>query len=141
MNSTGTAEITGHADANLNGTVTFHVPTLIENVRIEQRATALARPHAFESLPPDGRALIRLIATLEHVIDTAPKGFYVERDGRPHLSLEHLSSADEGLLWQVFAAWRAVATTFRHERTGGAEASSGEAGSAGDVGSREGPQP
>lgn len=141
MTTTGTAVITGHADANLNGTVTFHVPTLLENVRIEQRMATLANPVPFDNLPPDGRALVRLIATLEHVIDTAPRGFYVERQGQPVLTLEHLSGADENLLWQVFAAWRTAVQTFRDERTGDAKAAAGAADDAARVGSREGPQP
>lgn len=141
MHTTGHATIAGHADSALNGTVTFHVPTLLENVRIEQRIAALANPLEFDRLSPDGRALVRLIATLEHVIDTAPRGFYVERNGQPTLTLEHLSSADEALLWQVYAAWRAAANTFRQQRTGDATAAAGEAGSAPTVGSRENPQP
>ena len=141
MATTGQAVISGHADPDLNGTVTFHVPTLLETVRIEQRIAALSHPHAFEKLPPDGRALVRLVATLEHVIDTAPRGFYVERDGKPVLTLEHLSGADESLLWQVFAAWRAAAETFRSNRTGNAEATPEPAGSAPAVGSSEDPQP
>lgn len=110
--------IEGHDDPNLNGEITFHIPHLMENVRIQQRIAALAKPITFEDMPPEGRALVRLIATLEHVIDTAPSGWYVNRDGRPVLSFEHLSSVDEGLLWRVFTAWNEAVIRFRTGRGG-----------------------
>lgn len=110
--------IEGHDDANLNGDVTFHIPNMMESVRIEQRIAALAAPIKFEDLPPDGRGLIRLIATLEHVIDTAPRGWYQTKNGRPVLAFEHLSSVDEPLLWRVYAAWNEAVARFRQGRGG-----------------------
>lgn len=110
--------IEGHEDENLNGDITFHIPTLMENVRIDQRVAVLAAPIKFEDLPGDGRALVRLIATLEHVIDTAPRGWYRTKDGRPVLAFEHLSGVDEPLLWRVYAAWSEAVARFRNGRGG-----------------------
>jgi len=110
--------IEGHEDASLNGEVTFHIPNMMESVRIEQRQALLAAPVKFENLPPDGRALVRLIATLEHVIDTAPRGWYQNRDGRPVLAFEHLSGVDEALLWRVYTAWNEAVARFREGRGG-----------------------
>jgi hypothetical protein len=119
MPHTVTITVSGHPDENMNGDIVAHYPTAMENVRIEQRISRMCAPLAWEDLTPDGRATTRLIATLEHVIDTAPRGWYRERDGRPLLDLSDRDPADTDILWRVYTAWRTALTTFRDARAGG----------------------
>jgi hypothetical protein len=128
-----------HKKPELSGEVTFHLPTLYERIAIGKRVAQLCAPVKWEDLPPDERALTRVVATLEYVIDTAPKGFYeVGPDGGPRLAPGRLLEVDEGLLWEIWAAYVALGDSFR----GGGESlegASGEPGSPGGGQGSEGP--
>lgn len=127
----GEARIT-HPNPELSGTVTFHLPTLYERIAIGKRVAQLCAPARWEDLPPDERALARVVATLEYVIDTAPKGFYeTGPDGRPRLAPGRLLAVDEGLLWEVWAAYVALEERFR-AGGGGGDGAPQEPGSQGD---------
>lgn len=116
-------------EPDLSGTVTFHLPTLYERIAIGKRMAQLCAPVRWEDLPPDERALVRVVATLEYVIDTAPKGFYdTDAGGKPVLAPGRLLSRDEGLLWQIWAAYVELEERFRRD----AQDAGGDGGGAGD---------
>lgn len=122
-------------DPELSGTVTFHLPTLYERIAIGKRIAQLCAPARWEDLPPDERALVRVVATLEYVIDTAPKGFYESGpDGKPRLAPGRLLSRDEVLLWQIWAAYMDLEERFRR----GPEAAEGDRPVAGGEAGGEG---
>lgn len=127
-----------HPEAELSGEVSFHLPTLYERIAIGRRVAQLSAPARWEDLPPDERALARVVATLEYVIDTAPRGFYeTGPDGKPRLAPGRLLSRDEELLWQVWAAYLDLEERFRRGRgeDGGAPGEpGGEAGGPGGPG-------
>jgi hypothetical protein len=128
-----------HQNPELSGEVTFHLPTLYERIAIGKRVAQLCAPVKWEDLPPDERALARVVATLEHVIDTAPKGFYeTGPDGRPRLAPGRLLEVDEGLLWEIWAAYVALGDSFRGGGEG-LEGASGEPGGPGGGPGGEGP--
>jgi hypothetical protein len=128
-----------HKSPELSGEVTFHLPTLYERIAIGKRVAQLCAPAKWEDLPPDERALARVVATLEYVIDTAPKGFYeTGPDGRPRLAPGRLLEVDEGLLWEVWAAYVALGDSFR-EGGEGLEGAGGEPGGPGGGPGGEGP--
>ncbi|MBW6396016.1 hypothetical protein KZX47_12765 [Thermus sp. SYSU G05001] len=114
-------------DPDLAGTVTFHLPTLYERIAIGKRMAQLCAPARWEDLPPDERALVRVIATLEYVIDTAPRGFYESAPDGPRLAPGRLLVRDEPLLWEVWAAYVALEERFRR----GGEAPGGDGGLSG----------
>ena len=121
-----------HQNPELSGEVTFHLPTLYERIAIGKRVAQLCAPAKWEDLPPDERALARVVATLEYVIDTAPKGFYeTGPDGRPRLAPGRLLEVDEGLLWEIWAAYVALGDSFRGGGEGLEGASSEPGGQAG----------
>lgn len=128
-----------HPDPDLSGTVTFHMPTLYERVAIGRRVAQLCAPARWEDLPPDERALAKVIATLEYVIDTAPRGFYdTDRSGKPVLAPGRLMSRDEELLWQIWAAYVDLEERFRAgagAAGGAADEAGGEPGGQGSPGS------
>jgi len=125
-----------HPSPDLSGEVTFHLPTVYERISIGRRVAQLCAPARWEDLPPDERALARVVATLEYVIDTAPKGFYESGpDGKPRLAPGKLLEVDEGLLWQVWAAYVALGERFRQDRGGDAGAPEGSGGQDGGPGS------
>src|SRR5690606_37853362 len=78
----------------------------------------LCAPTKFEDLSPDGRALARITATLEYVIDTAPKGFYADTPNGPRLEPGRLLNGDEGIVWGVYTAYIQTRDAFRKERKG-----------------------
>ena len=128
-----------HKNPELSGEVTFHLPTLYERIAIGKRVAQLCAPAKWEDLPPDERALARVVATLEYVIDTAPKGFYeTGPDGRPRLAPGRLLEVDEWLLWEVWAAYVTLGDSFRGGGEGLEGASSEPGGPAGGPGG-EGP--
>lgn len=123
-----------HPDPDLSGTVVFHIPSLYERIAIGKRVAQLCTPARWEDLPPDERALVRVVATLEYVIDTAPKGFYdTDKAGKPVLAPGRLSSRDEDLLWRVWAAYVDLEERFRRP-------SEDPGGDAGDAGGEPGGQ-
>jgi len=121
--ATGSVTIT-HDNPDLAGEVTFHLATLYEQVRIGRRVAQMCAPAQWEQLPPDDRALTRMLATLEHVIDTAPKGFYVEDGGgKPVLAPGQLLGPDVDVLWAIYTAYVQLEDDFRgrSRATGGAQ--------------------
>jgi len=135
----GRAEIK-HPNPDLSGEVTFHIPTVYERIAIGRRVAELCAPARWEDLPPEERALARVVATLEYVIDTAPRGFYeTGPDGRPRLAPGRVSTLDENLLYEVWAAYVALEDSFRGGR-GAPEDAGGEPGGepGGDGGAKGG---
>lgn len=133
--------ISGHPNPDLNGAVEFHLPSTFESIRIESRMAALAAPSKFENLTPDGRAAVRLVATLEHIIDTAPRGFYQEdpSTGQPVLAIGALSEADAGIMWGIYTAFVEARERFREARAGLAFTTGDEPAGEGSVPSSEAP--
>lgn len=106
--STPILTIANHPEPTLNGPVTVHLPTPYEQVKIDKRMAQLAQPFNYDQLPAEGRARVRMLATLEFVIDTAPEGFYrPDPKGQPLLDFSGLLEIDEDVLWAIYAAYRA----------------------------------
>ncbi len=116
-----------HGNPRLAGEVTFHLATLYEQIRIGRRVAQMSVPMQWEQLPPDERALTRMLATLEHVIDTAPEGFYITGpDGKPVLAPGEIVGPDVDVLWAVYKAYIELEDSFRGRSgaAGGAETAS-----------------
>lgn len=128
--STQTATITDHPNTAMIGTVVFRAPTIYDDLAIARRVVELAntgaRPDSMRLSPEElgFRAYRRMhvVATLEHVIQSAPAGFYrtAER-GTPVLDLGVLDPVEyedesEGVLWQLFAAYEVWRANFRSAR-------------------------
>lgn len=126
--------ISGKPNPDLNGPVTFHLPSLYEKVAIGRRKAELSAPAKWEELPSEERALVHAIATLEHVIDTAPKGFYQELNGKPVLAPGRLAEHEDESLWEVMAAYYGLVERFRQ----GERNPPGDAGLTGSTLDREG---
>ncbi len=108
------AELTGQSNPELNGKVTFHLPTVLEQIRIDARIAQLTAPAAFDALPSDARGRVRVLATLELLIDTAPKGFYrTNAAGAPELALSSLPITDEAVLYEIYMAYMTHYQSFR----------------------------
>lgn len=123
-------------DPNLSGEVTFKIPTLYEQVAIERRMTELANvgaaPNTFmryEWLTNTGQFLVEAVATLEHVIVTAPRGFYESTPRGPELAVGRLSSINRDVLIAVYEGYRAYRSRFRTRRGGDTQGAIETAGS------------
>lgn len=111
-------ELESPAAPELAGKVTFSLPTVYQQLQIDGRMAALAGPAGFEALPTAAQQRVMMVATLEFVIQSAPRGFYVEhpRTGHPLLSFEAISALDMDVLWDIYAAYIAYRNAFRENR-------------------------
>lgn len=112
---------------DLQGEIEFRIPTLYEQLAIERRMSELANVGAHpnsrfrpvESLTLNGQFFVEAIATLEHVIVRAPKGFYESnRQGRPELAVGRLSTIDQDVIVAAYEAYRVYRRRFRDSRRG-----------------------
>lgn len=118
-----------HWRPELTGPVTFKAPSLYEFLAIKRRVVELANvgvPEGGDRIAPDELDLrtfrgLNAIATLEYVIHAAPAGFYAkDAKGMPVLSLANLDDddleAEDGLVWQLYAAYTAWRQLCRGQR-------------------------
>lgn len=124
-----TVTITEAPRPDLLGPVTFKHPTLYAHVAIGRRATELANTGAPEGavriavsdLPAEQQRTVHMLSTLEHVIHTAPRGFYRADDrGHPVLDMGQFDEFDaepgDSLLWTLYAAYLKWRSDFRSSR-------------------------
>lgn len=124
-----TVTITTAPRPDLLGPVTFRHPTLYAHLAIGRRATELANTGAptgavriaVSDLPADQQRSVQMVATLEHVIHSAPKGFYRADDqGHPLLDMGQFDEFDadygDSLLWTLYAAYLKWRSDFRRTR-------------------------
>jgi hypothetical protein len=117
--SVGRYTVTAARNPALNGEVTFKYPTSFDEVAIGARMTELVRQGRIsnlhvDDLPLRARLFVAAIATLEHVIKTAPKGWYITSEsGRPILAPGALGEGDEELVLDVHQAFVQWKKTFR----------------------------
>ena len=107
--------ITTTRNPDLKGDVTFRYPTVFDEVMIGARISDIVNagrstPILLETLPWRARLYAQAIATLEVVIKTAPKGFYVEgASGEPILAPGAVGDGDEEVILETleaFTNWR-----------------------------------
>lgn len=114
---------------DLLGNVTFKHPTVYTQIAVGRRAAELANTGAPEDaprfavaeLPVATQNTIYMIATLEHVIHSAPEGFYSQDEqGHPLLNLGQFDEMDAeagtGFLWTLYAAYVKWRSDFRESR-------------------------
>lgn len=118
-----TYEVTGAKNPALNGTITFRYPDMLTQILIGTRETELANFNRRlninpELLPGNARAMLQAIATLEHVIQQAPEGWYSRYNGGgdyaqggPVINPGAIGNGDERV---VIATWNAY-LRFRKE--------------------------
>lgn len=102
----------------LNGPFTFRYPDAFEEVMIGARMAELAAagratPINPDQLPTRARNFLRAIATLEYVIETAPKGWYSDVGGRPVLEPGRIGAGDTDVVLTVFVGYLEWAGRFR----------------------------
>jgi len=98
------------ANSDLNGKIEFHYPSAIEQVLIGSRVTELINfrrqvPIVFEQLPRTARFFVMAVATLEHVVETAPRGWYGDNKGNPYLDPGAIGQGDEEAVLEVYQAY------------------------------------
>ncbi|WP_041221821.1 hypothetical protein [Deinococcus geothermalis] len=124
------AMLTHPTDAALRGPVTFRLPDAYTAIAIQRRIVELAnagrdqalpRLHPLD-LPPQGYQLCVMIATLEHVINTAPKGLYRTVNGRavltPGALVDFEAEETDGAISLLYAAYEEWRSRFRERRAG-----------------------
>lgn len=122
--------LTHPTDPKLSGPVTFRLPDLHTSIAIQRRVTELANAgrnpklpvlHPMD-LPPEGYQLCVMVATLEHVIVTAPEGLYRVRGGRAVLTPGALTEFEgdevDGAVAVLYAAYNEWRLRFRQRRSG-----------------------
>lgn len=119
-------------DPTLCGPVTFKAPDVFASIAIQRRITELAnlgrdpeKPALHPSdLPIEGYRMCFMVATLEHVILTAPAGLYTEINGRAVLApgmLDDLEAQEEdGAILLLYAAYEEWRSSFRRQRNSSA---------------------
>ncbi len=121
----GSYTVTEACNPELNGEMTFRYPTSFDEVAIGARMTELVRQGRLtnvhvDDLPLRARLFVAAIATLEYVVKTAPKGWYMTADsGKPLLAPGAIGEGDEELILDVHAAFVQWRKTFRESVRGG----------------------
>jgi hypothetical protein len=121
--------ISAAPNEDLIGPVTFKHPTIYDSLAIGRRAVQLSnlgvpdgQPRiAVQELPYSYQEVVYLIATLEHVIHTAPKGFYrADQNSHPVLDLGQFDSDEAfvsgSFLWVLYSAYLRWRSDFRANR-------------------------
>lgn len=115
------------SNPKLRGPVFFKVPDLYTTIAIERRITELANMGRDPELPKihpteltaEGFVLCVKIATLEHVIHTAPAGLYRVVNGRTMLTpgalIEFENETAEGVIGLLYAAYQSWRERFRDQ--------------------------
>ncbi len=117
-----------HADATLSGPVIFRYPTAFDQIAIGARVSDLLNAGRDVQLPRvhpadvmlDTYRLAHAVATLEHVIHTAPRGLYESVNGRAVLNVGRLVDEDDdqgGLIMTLYAAYEQWRSSFRRARS------------------------
>lgn len=129
-------------DPRLRGPITFKLPDVFTSISIQRRITELANagrdPKRPALHPTDltqvGFELCVMVATLEHVIETAPAGLYVEVAGRANLMPGRLTEFEgedaTGVIQQLYAAYMVWRSLHRRRRDGEAQGIDQDAASA-----------
>lgn len=117
-----------HPDSTLSGTVTFRAPNAYTSVAIGARMVDLVNAgrdpelpklHPTE-LPMSAYRAAYMIATLEHVVETGPRGLFRETNGKPEIDLGRLDefelTEDDGVIVTLYAAYEAWRDRFRDAR-------------------------
>ena len=138
-------------DPKLTGEVRFRVPDAYTTVAIGRRITELVnagRPDELPRLNPgdlpyDAYLTARYVATLEHVIVTAPEGLFTRIDNQLVLTPGALTDfeveEEDGSLRLLFAAYHEWRSSFRQSRSGAAAGlDAGQRGETGSDGGAEG---
>lgn len=102
--------LSGHPDERFNGEVKYRLTKVYDRVGIASRTAQLRNGLAPQSFSFAENKLFEIIATLEYVIETAPKGFYLSDTGKdaPEVSpVLNLAFVDEDTLVEVYQAWEA----------------------------------
>ncbi len=125
-----TVTIADHPVTALNGTIVFRAPSIYDDLAIQRRIVELANTGARADSPrfsPEELGFttyrrLHILSTLEHVMQSAPAGFYRKGPrGEPILDLGMLDPVEyedenEGVLWQLYAAYDVWRTNFRNAR-------------------------
>lgn len=131
--------VQGARNPALNGEVRFRYPSVFDQVRIGTRIAELLKADRRTDVNPASVPLrpylfAQAIATLEYVIESAPKGWYVEKGDRPYLAPGMLTDGDEEEVLRAHKAYqlwrdRFLGTAERRSEPAAAEAvvRSGEA--------------
>ena len=110
---------------DLAGEVEFHIPLpMFRQINIERRMIELANHGRPESLEPitasdlgrTGRFYVEAVATLEHVIKKAPRGFYKNPDTKPELELLLFDSEEFRVLAAMYNQYLLCRDNFRRNR-------------------------
>lgn len=141
------------SNPELSGVVTFRYPQVFDEIRIQRRAVELTNLGRAVNAPPlkpadldiEAYQTVMIIATLEHVIDTAPRGFFLEEKGRPVLNLGAMDPEEvleqDGVLWILYSAYLEWRSSFRSRRQGNLRnTQDGRTGTGDRSGSPEGQQ-
>lgn len=130
-------------DPHLRGPVTFRLPDAYTAIAIQRRITELANGGRDPKVPllhpmdlaREGYELCLMIATLEHVIVTAPRGLYRTIGGKaqlvPGALTEFEADEDDGAVRLLYAAYTEWRLRFRLRRAGTVAGAGEVAGSAG----------
>ncbi|WP_199084205.1 hypothetical protein [Deinococcus sp. UR1] len=122
--------LTHPTDPKLTGPVVFRLPDMYTSIAIQRRVTELANAgrnpklavlHPMD-LPPEGYQMCVMVATLEHVIVSAPEGLYRTQGGRAVLMPGALSEFEgeevDGAVSVLYAAYNEWRLRFRQRRAG-----------------------
>ena len=107
------------SDKSFSGPVTFAVPSVYGMIAIDARKAQLSGPAGFEALTAAAQLRVTVVATLERVIETAPKGFYVDDgNGKPYLSFAKVLELDEDQIVTIYSGYLAYRSWVREGRFG-----------------------